>query len=503
MKRLLLGLTLLLLAVCKTGLVRSDSASGAPSAEPAYRIYMALYRGMTNADRGFMDYLRDHEIPVQFIVRDASNDPDRLVAMRDEIRALAPDLVYSFGTTVTSTLAGTLGQTDPALHITEIPILFNIVADPVGARLVADLKTSGRNLTGTTHMVPIDAQYRTLREAIHCQRLGILYNPHEPNSALSVDQLAQLAERDGLSVQRAPLAPGVSPQENRAALRGAIAGLIERGVDVIYLPSDSFVIAHAGLITRMAMAAQIPTFAATEDPVRTGGATMGLVSAYYSVGQFAGYKAVQILREHLAPADIPIESINRFSFVVNVDAARRLHRFPPISLLRVAELICYVDKSCPVAEDGETDAVATEPGPAPQSATAPEAIAQISPDQGASTESKTHCLATPASQPEPTVTVSMAPGNPEQSVAPCQGGTESGLALQRGVNDHRAPLTRQQIRLIQQCLNDRGFRAGRVDGLIGPGTRGAIRRFQAAQGMEATGVIDFALLDRLQAFKPH
>ncbi|MHB9117358.1 MAG: hypothetical protein ACYC2R_03670 [Burkholderiales bacterium] len=43
------------------------------------------------------------------------------------------------------------------------------------------------------------------------------------------------------------------------------------------------------------------TFSATEAPVRHSGALMGLVSSYYNVGQFAAYKAEQILVNKIPP----------------------------------------------------------------------------------------------------------------------------------------------------------------------------------------------------------
>jgi TPR repeat protein len=51
----------------------------------------------------------------------------------------------------------------------------------------------------------------------------------------------------------------------------------------------------------------------------------------------------------------------------------------------------------------------------------------------------------------------------------------------------RTPATELPAHLIQQALEDVGFYSGRVDGLVGPGTRQAIRAYQAAQGEAQTG----------------
>ena len=55
---------------------------------------------------------------------------------------------------------------------------------------------------------------------------------------------------------------------------------------------------------------------------------------------------------------------------------------------------------------------------------------------------------------------------------------------------------------IQEGLRAAGFYAGAVDGLIGPRTRGAIRNWQTAQGLEATGYLDEAQGAELMALAP-
>jgi hypothetical protein len=59
------------------------------------------------------------------------------------------------------------------------------------------------------------------------------------------------------------------------------------------------------------------------------------------------------------------------------------------------------------------------------------------------------------------------------------------------------PLSIALVLLIQTHLDALGFDPGQVDGLIGPRTRDAIRRFQSDSGLEPTGAVTFDLLDRL------
>jgi membrane-bound lytic murein transglycosylase B len=82
-----------------------------------------------------------------------------------------------------------------------------------------------------------------------------------------------------------------------------------------------------------------------------------------------------------------------------------------------------------------------------------------------------------------------------------------GLLAQRlaGGPDVQAPwprylqaLTRSQLLELQIALNQRGFDSGTPDGMMGPATRDAIRRYQRSVGLPADGYPDQDLLERLQ-----
>jgi peptidoglycan hydrolase-like protein with peptidoglycan-binding domain len=61
------------------------------------------------------------------------------------------------------------------------------------------------------------------------------------------------------------------------------------------------------------------------------------------------------------------------------------------------------------------------------------------------------------------------------------------------------PLTNALIELVQRHLRDLGYRPGPADGLVGPRTRDAVRRFEGDQGDEPTGAIDFRLLEQIRS----
>jgi peptidoglycan hydrolase-like protein with peptidoglycan-binding domain len=69
---------------------------------------------------------------------------------------------------------------------------------------------------------------------------------------------------------------------------------------------------------------------------------------------------------------------------------------------------------------------------------------------------------------------------------------------QVGQQMQRQALERPEtIRQVQQKLNERGFQAGEVDGQMGPKTQSALREFQQATGLPATGQLDQQTLTQL------
>ncbi len=73
--------------------------------------------------------------------------------------------------------------------------------------------------------------------------------------------------------------------------------------------------------------------------VRDSHGLIALASAYYNVGQLAGYQAEQILAHGAMPGDLDVLGLDRFSVLANIDTARRLDLYPPILLLRYAEIV--------------------------------------------------------------------------------------------------------------------------------------------------------------------
>ena len=87
------------------------------------------------------------------------------------------------------------------------------------------------------------------------------------------------------------------------------------------------------------MLGRLPTFSANELEMRDSHAMVGLVSRFYNLGRLTALKARQILVDKKNPRDIPVESLSRFTYIINRSVARRLALYPPMNVLSYAEVI--------------------------------------------------------------------------------------------------------------------------------------------------------------------
>lgn len=64
------------------------------------------------------------------------------------------------------------------------------------------------------------------------------------------------------------------------------------------------------------------------------------------------------------------------------------------------------------------------------------------------------------------------------------------VASAKGSSSSSVRWSRQDIQKVQEKLSNEGYYHGKVDGVMGPQTDSAIRQYQKAQGLPATGHLD-------------
>lgn len=203
-----------------------------------------------------------------------------------------------------------------ALADSENPVLFTAVTDAVDAGLVESNEVPGRNLTGTSDMVPIEEQTSLLLSLIdNPQKIGIAYNSSEPNSKIQADLAAAAFEAAGIEVIIATVTTSNDVQTTITSLA--------RDVDGIYLPTDNTMAATMATIGEIAAEYKVPVVAGATGMVDDGGlATYGI--NYTDLGRQTARIALRILQDGEKPADIAVETSDNLELVVNEEMAETL-----------------------------------------------------------------------------------------------------------------------------------------------------------------------------------
>lgn len=306
-------------------------------AAPRPRIVMLLWRGWEEACDGFADYLKGRGIDADFIIRDAEQSTAPVAAFAQEINRMRPDLAFIWGGSTALAALGRYDAPNKDAFITTTPVVLAIVADPLGSGLVADLKSPGRPVTGTIYVAPVDVQLRAMQAYRPFRRVATLFNPQEQSSSAAVQQLATLAgpEKFELISRAIPIEAG---QPQASVIPAMVRGFKAAGAEWLYIPPDTFLNNQREVLTGTALEERLPAFAATERFVTYAPGLAGLVCRYYNIGQFAGFKAEQILKG-MPAGTIPIQTLTRFSLLVRMATAQRLDFYPPLGLLRYAEAV--------------------------------------------------------------------------------------------------------------------------------------------------------------------
>lgn len=313
---------LVLLALVGLGVV-------APSAGAKdLKIAMVLWRGETDAERGFRQGLKDLGHPAQYVVMNANQDRAELGRLLRE--ELAPkletfDYVYAYGTTVVLATK-TIVQN-------KVPLLFNIVVDPVGAGIVPSLERSGGNIAGVTNAVPLTLQLESALAVVPIKRLGLFFNPREKNAMLIRDRVVEVATRLGIEVVdlRSPPAQDML-QENLQKLRDRSIA-----VDAVYLPADSFLVSNAKLLGAELRAAKVKSIASIDTFVEQG-ALLGVVPQYDELGR----AAATIIHRHLGGQrlqDMPVLSDREPELKINATTSRALGVTIPEAVRKRAKFV--------------------------------------------------------------------------------------------------------------------------------------------------------------------
>ena len=307
--------------------------------DPA-KIFMVVWRGCEEACQGFKQYLAEQKLPVEVTVRDVAKDKSRIPVFLEEAKNLQPDLVVTWGTSVSKGIIGPMNGEQSESYLGNIPALFMIVADPVGAGIVESYERSGRDyVTGVRNRVPEEVQIRAIKDYLDAKKVGVIYSTAELNSVLNTEKLEKLAAEMDFELVKKTYRLNEKGKPVAGQVSQLMGELADEGTDIVYVGSSSYNRQIRDEFTTAANDNGLPVASAYEVMVTKSNALLSIANRYYNVGRLAGNQAKKVLFDQQTPGDLNIPSMSRYSVFINMAVARQLELYPPIQLLRFSELV--------------------------------------------------------------------------------------------------------------------------------------------------------------------
>jgi putative tryptophan/tyrosine transport system substrate-binding protein len=259
---------------------------------------------------------------VRIDYRFAAGDPTLFDTYAAELVGLSPDVLLA-------------GNTPAAVALRQqtrtIPIVFVLVADPIGLGFVRSFAQPGGDMTGFSSFDPpiLGKWLQLLKEiAPRVTGVAVIFNPDTaPYAPLANRAIESVAPSFGTTVTLAPV-------HDDAGIEEAIgAQAREPGGGLIILP-DSFNETHRDVIIAAAARRSLPLIGALSFP-RAGGLMSYWFDSVEQHAQAASY--VDRILKGARPADLPVQQPVRYSLIINLKTAEALGLTVPPGMLDLAD----------------------------------------------------------------------------------------------------------------------------------------------------------------------
>ena len=260
---------------------------------------------------------------VSIDLRWAAADVELMKRIAKELVALEPDLIL---TSSTPAAAAMLQATRT------VPVVFVLVADPVGTGLIASLPRPGGNMTGFAPIVPsLGGKWVELikETAPRINRVTMLFNP------LSATFIRSFVEPFNAGASSLGMKAMLAPVENMGDVESLLAAEARNPDSALIVIPDAFTELHRSEIVSLTARHQIPAINWSRSFAEGGGLlSYGpiLVDEYRRGATYAD----RILKGE-KPSDLPVQTPVKFELVINMRAARTLGLHVSLALVSRAD----------------------------------------------------------------------------------------------------------------------------------------------------------------------
>jgi putative ABC transport system substrate-binding protein len=227
------------------------------------------------ADAGFVDGRT-----IKYEIRDVGFDHSIIPQMIVNLSNLKPRVLIVLSTPVAQFAKG---------KIYDIPIVYNVITDPVGAKLITHKDQSENNVTGSSDMQDLGALLNFVKSILPTAKtVGLLYAISDNNDTSLMLMMRSAAAAVGMTIFAVPVDQARDIPVRMQEFKGK--------VDFIYVGTSGPIQPALPIVSSEAAKMGIPVFNVEEQAVRDGLALASCGVDYESVGRNAGKLVVQLLK---------------------------------------------------------------------------------------------------------------------------------------------------------------------------------------------------------------
>jgi len=263
---------------------------------------------------------------VIYIYRNAEGNSDLIKKYAKELVDQKVDLIFSDTSPATQAAKEATAGTD-------VPVVFSMVADPVGAGFVQSIQSSGNNLAGTScaYIDIAPKRLEFLKEAFpQIKRMLVYYKTGDKSGEPAAEALVTAGKKLGITIIKKP----VSGSEE---IKNALKNLSFGETDALMDPADVTVTVNVDSLLAAASRLKIPLLMMSDLEAEKG-ALFAYGVDYADLGRQSSPIADKILRG-TKPSEIPIEMPRIFRIVINLKTAAQMGFTIPDGIITRADRI--------------------------------------------------------------------------------------------------------------------------------------------------------------------
>ena len=303
-------------------------------ADKTYKVFLSQvveHPALLSTRMGIVDAMRKHSIAQgqNLDFRYESAQGSSVVAKQIAAKFVndKPDIVVGLGTISAQSFIKLAGEQ-------KVKLIFSSITDPLSAGLMKDQTHLKDNITGVSNFIELEPQLELFKKILpSMKKIGVLYNPGEPNSVTIVKKLEQICPTLGLTLVTQTINKTSDVSENAADLI--------KQTDALFISNDNTALSALSNIIYQANKAKKPVFISDTDEVEHG-ALAALGPDQYELGLQTGEMIVRILQGQKIESQ-ELEFPNTTKLYVNISTAKKLGLEIPHGVLKHAVQVTSVN----------------------------------------------------------------------------------------------------------------------------------------------------------------